>query len=61
MACRSAIDLLTHSSYSLAGSESYTMPAPACTYARSPASTTVRIVMHESRLPENPKYATAPP
>ena len=29
--------------------------------ARSFASTTVRMVMHESRFPEKPKYAIAPP
>src|SRR6266850_1510874 len=37
------------------------MPAPACTYARPSASTIVRMVMHESRLPEKLKYPTAPP
>ncbi len=56
----SAALLFSLSSYSFAGSESYTIPAPACTYARSFASTIVRIVMHESKLPEKPAYPTAP-
>src|ERR1041385_5344807 len=35
------------------------MPAPAWMEARPSASTMVRMVMHESRLPEKLKYATA--
>src|SRR5438876_945538 len=40
------------SSHSVFGSESATMPAPTWTDARGPWQTIVRIVMHESRLPE---------
>ena len=43
------------SASSVAGSLSATIPAPACTYARPFASTMVRMVMHESRLPLKPK------
>ena len=39
------------SSHSVFGSESATMPAPTWTEACVPWQTTVRIVMHESRLP----------
>ncbi len=43
---------LSHvSSNSAAGSESITMPAPACTRAVEPDMTTVRIAMQKSRLP----------
>src|SRR5438445_11688959 len=37
------------------------MPAPTWTDARWPWQTIVRIVMHESRLPEYDTYPTAPP
>jgi len=47
--------LLTVSSYSAAGSESATMPAPACTYAVPSFNTAQRNAMHESMLPSNPK------
>src|ERR1035437_268478 len=39
------------SSYSAAGLESITMPAPACTYALPADMITVRIAMQKSRLP----------
>jgi hypothetical protein len=44
--------LLPHSSNSLWGTESATIPAPACTEPCSPCSRRVRIAMQESRLPE---------
>src|SRR5262249_46857652 len=47
----SAASLLRHSSCSAAGSESATMPAPACRWAMPSVSTIVRIVMHVSRSP----------
>src|SRR6185369_10545450 len=40
------------SSHSVLGSESATMPAPTCMEARPAWQTTVRMVIHESRLPE---------
>ena len=40
------------SSHSVLGSESATMPAPTWMEARPPWQTTVRMVMHESRVPE---------
>ena len=40
------------SCHSVLGSESATMPAPTWIDARRPWQTIVRIVMHESRLPE---------
>ena len=40
--------LLSVSSYSAAGTESATTPAPACTWARSPAATTVRMAIARS-------------
>src|SRR4030095_11747764 len=46
-----ALALSRVSSYSAAGFESATIPAPACTYARPFSITTVRIVMQKSRLP----------
>src|SRR5438046_9905101 len=49
------------SSHSVFGSESATIPAPTCTEARVPSQTTVRIVMHESRVPEDETEPTAPP
>src|SRR5919204_1014404 len=48
------------SSHSVLGSESATMPAPTWIDARVPWQTIVRIVMHESRLPEYETYPTAP-
>src|SRR5919204_5559341 len=48
------------SSHSVFGSESATMPAPTWIDARVPWQTIVRIVMHESRLPEYETYPTAP-
>ena len=55
-----AFALFTVSTYSRSGTESATMPAPACTYARFPATTIVRMVMAVSIFPENPRYPTAP-
>src|SRR5208282_1067301 len=49
---RSARALLTDSSYSRWGTESATMPAPACTQAIPPFATSVRMAMQESILPE---------
>ncbi len=40
------------SSYSLAGTLSATIPAPACRYAVCPFSTSVRSAMHVSMFPE---------
>src|SRR6185295_10595486 len=55
-----ALALSRVSSYSAAGFESATIPAPACTYARPFSMTTVRIVMQKSRLPAKSTYPTAP-
>src|SRR4030095_16694853 len=44
--------LLTHSRCSASGSESATMPAPACTKARPSRITTVRIAIAVSMPPE---------
>ena len=41
----SARALASVSSYSFAGTESATMPAPACTYARPPTASSVRMAM----------------
>jgi len=43
--------LFSVSSNSRCGSESATIPAPACKYAFLPFMSRVRIAMHESRLP----------
>ena len=40
---------------SVSGSESATMPAPACTVARPPSRTRVRMAMQKSRLPRRSK------
>src|SRR5690606_38073144 len=50
-ACSTARALSRVSSYSAAGFESATMPAPACTEARPSHIVTVRIAMQKSRLP----------
>ena len=50
-AASSAASLRRHSSCSAAGSESATMPAPACSRASPPSSTTVRIAMQVSKEP----------
>src|SRR6202034_4804819 len=52
--------LFADSSYSRSGTESATIPAPACTYARPFFATKVRRPMHESRLPEQSRYRIAP-
>src|SRR5688572_32055809 len=48
MALSMALALLTVSWYSLAGSESATMPAPACTLTVFPCATRVRMAMQVS-------------
>src|SRR5687767_10679588 len=48
---KSACALLRVSSYSVAGTESATMPAPAWTWATPSRSTSVRMAMQQSRLP----------
>src|SRR4051794_26107555 len=48
IAISSAASLRRHSSCSAAGSESATIPAPACSSATPSCSTTVRIAMHAS-------------
>src|SRR4030095_10345930 len=53
--------LFTHSRCSASGSESATIPAPACTKARPSRITTVRMAIAVSIPPEYPKYPTAPP
>ena len=55
IAARAALALLTHSSYSAAGSLPSTMPAPACTVSSPACSTTVRIAIAKSMLPSKPK------
>ena len=55
MARKSAAALFWVSSYSAAGTESATIPAPACTWAIPSWQTTVRIVMQVSRLPSQPR------
>src|SRR5204863_5927458 len=47
----SAASLFRHSSCSAAGSESATIPPPACRYAIPSRSTSVRIAMHVSSSP----------
>ena len=49
---RTARALFWHSSCSRAGTESATMPAPACKYAVLSLMSTVRMTMQELRLPE---------
>ena len=61
MARKSAAALFWVSSYSVAGTESATMPAPACTCATPSRHTIVRMVMQVSRLPSQPSQPTAPP
>src|SRR5437763_8493964 len=56
-----ACALFMLSSYSVAGSESATMPAPACKSAFLPFISMVRIAMHESRFPAKSAYNTEPP
>ena len=47
-----ACALLRDSLCSSSGTESATMPAPACTYPLPPCVSSERMAMHESRLPE---------
>ena len=48
------------SSYSLAGSESATIPAPTCKYPFPPHHTKVRITILRSRSPFQPMYPNDP-
>src|SRR6478609_9016563 len=52
--------LITVSSYSRCGSESETMPAPACKYACPFFNTAQRSAMQESTFPLNPQLPIAP-
>src|SRR5207247_7699169 len=60
IAVSSAASFRRHSSCSAAGSESATMPAPACRWATPSRRTTVRIAMHVSRPTPGSAYPTAP-
>src|SRR5262245_14498784 len=62
--CRSALKkawaFWSVSSYSFAGSESATIPAPTCKYPFPPHSTKVRMTILKSRLPFQPMYPNDP-
>ena len=61
-AASSAAALWAHSAFSVLGSLSATIPAPACTDARPSGLTImVRMAMAVSRLPEKSRYPTTPP
>jgi hypothetical protein len=61
MAVSSARALFSVSAHSLSGTESCTMPAPACTDAIPPATTQVRMVIARSmRVSPAPMKPTAP-
>src|SRR5213078_1259399 len=58
IAISSAASLRRHSSCSAAGSESATIPAPACSSAAPPSRITVRIAMQVSKEPPGIAYPT---
>src|SRR5439155_26941218 len=60
IAVSSAASLRRHSSCSAAGSESATIPAPACNSATPPSRTIVRIAMQASSASPGSAYRTAP-